>query len=59
LLVVGGGSNLDFYDVFVPIDASAGFESMAVGRQSMVAWVAWGMMRETTHAAMTLGKIQS
>jgi hypothetical protein len=56
LLVVGGGSNLNFDDVFVLIDASAGFELMAVGQRSMAAWVAWGMMRETTYAATTLGK---
>jgi hypothetical protein len=40
LLVVGGGSNLDFYDVLDLIDASAGFELMAVGRWWMAAWVA-------------------
>jgi hypothetical protein len=42
--------------VFVLINASAGFELMAVGRRSMAAWMAWGMMRETTYAAMMLGK---
>jgi hypothetical protein len=56
LLVIGGGSNLDFYGVFVLINVSAGFESMAVGRRSMAARVAQGMMRETTYAARTLGK---
>ncbi len=56
MLVVGRGSNLDFYDVFVLINASAGFELMGVGRQLIAARVAWRMMRETTYAATTLGK---
>ncbi len=56
MLVVGGGSNLNFSDVFVLIDASTRFELMAVGRRSMAARVAWGMMRETTYAATMLGK---
>jgi hypothetical protein len=57
LLFVGGGSNLNFDDVFVLINASAGFKLMAVGWRSMAARVAWEMMRETTYAARTLGKI--
>ncbi len=48
---------MNFDDVFVLINASAGFELMAVGWQSMAARVARGMMRETTYAATTLGKI--
>jgi hypothetical protein len=56
LLVVGRGSNLDFYDVFVLINASTGFVLMAVGGRLMAARAAQGMMRETTYAATTLGK---
>jgi hypothetical protein len=41
----------------VLIGATAGFESVAVGRRPMASRVVQGMMRRTTYASMLLGKI--